>query len=213
MDVEERYRLVTRNAEEIVTEEELKKMLATKGSPRAYIGFEPSGLVHLGWALVAAKIRDLVDAGFDVVVFMADWHAYINDKLGGDIERIRLCARYMQDAFESLGVPRDKVTYVLASQIMESTEYWGLLMKVGKVTSLSRVKRAMTIMGRKEDDDRHGSLDLRWHGPAEGSHAGPRGGGEASLEGPGGAAHPPAARPARRQPHGPHRQQDVQEPP
>ena len=83
---------------------------------------------------------------------MADWHAYINDKLGGDIERIRLCARYMQDAFESLGVPRDKVTYVLASQIMDSTEYWGLLMKVGKVTSLSRVKRAMTIMGRKEDD-------------------------------------------------------------
>ena len=149
MDVEERYRLVSRNAEEIVTEEELKQLLATKESPRAYIGFEPSGLVHLGWALVASKIRDLVDAGFDVIIFMADWHAYINDKLGGDIERIRLCANYMQDAFESLGVPRDKVTYVLASQIMDTTEYWGMLMKVGKVTSLSRVKRAMTIMGRK----------------------------------------------------------------
>ena len=152
MDVEERYHLVSRNAEEIVTEEELKKLLAIKESPRAYIGFEPSGLVHLGWALVASKIKDLVDAGFDVIIFMADWHAYINDKLGGDIERIRLCARYMQDAFESLGVQRDKVTYVLASEIMDSTEYWGMLMKVGKVTSLSRVKRAMTIMGRKEDD-------------------------------------------------------------
>ncbi|HPP44391.1 MAG TPA: tyrosine--tRNA ligase [Methanomassiliicoccaceae archaeon] len=152
MDVEERYRLVSRNAEEIVTEEGLKKLLAEKESPRAYIGFEPSGLVHLGWALVASKIKDLIDADFDVIIFMADWHAYINDKLGGDIERIQLCARYMQDAFESLGVPRDKVTYVLASEIMDSTEYWSKLMKVGKVTSLSRVRRAMTIMGRKEDD-------------------------------------------------------------
>ena len=85
MDVEERYRLVSRNAEEIVTEEGLKKLLAEKESPRAYIGFEPSGLVHLGWALVASKIKDLIDADFDVIIFMADWHAYINDKLGGDI--------------------------------------------------------------------------------------------------------------------------------
>ncbi|NLI74272.1 MAG: tyrosine--tRNA ligase [Euryarchaeota archaeon] len=152
MNVEERYHIVSRNSEEIVTESELKELLATKDSPRAYIGFEPSGLVHLGWVLVASKIRDLIDAGFDVIIFMADWHAYINDKLGGDIERIRLCARYMQDAFESLGIPRDDVTYILASQIMDSIEYWEMLMKVGKVTSLSRVRRSMTIMGRKEDD-------------------------------------------------------------
>ena len=152
MDAEERYRLVARNAEEIVTKEELEALLATKDSPRAYIGFEPSGLVHLGWALVASKIKDLVDADFEVLVFFADWHAYVNDKLGGDIDRIRLCARYMVDAFESLGVPRDRVNYLLASKIMDNTEYWGTLMKVGKVTTLSRIRRAMTIMGRKEDD-------------------------------------------------------------
>jgi len=152
MDAEERYRLVARNAEEIVTKEELEALLATKDSPRAYIGFEPSGLVHLGWALVASKIKDLVDADFEVLVFFADWHAYVNDKLGGDIDRIRLCARYMVDAFESLGVARDRVNYLLASKIMDNTEYWGTLMKVGKVTTLSRIRRAMTIMGRKEDD-------------------------------------------------------------
>lgn len=151
MDAEERFNLLARNAEEIVTAEELKNVLATNPSPRAYIGFEPSGLVHLGWALVANKIKDLVDAGFEVVIFFADWHAYINDKLGGDIERIRVCARYMEDCFEALGVPRDKVRFVFASEIMDMG-YWEIVMKVGKVTSLSRIKRAMTIMGRKEDD-------------------------------------------------------------
>jgi tyrosyl-tRNA synthetase len=86
-----------------------------------------------------------------MTIFFADWHAYINDKLGGDINRIRTCATYMQDCFEALGVPRDKVKFVLASEIMDIT-YWEKVMKIGKVTSLSRIKRAMTIMGRKEDD-------------------------------------------------------------
>lgn len=151
MDTEERFNLLARNTEEIVTVEELKKILETNPSPRSYIGFEPSGLVHLGWVICANKVKDLVDAGFDMTIFFADWHAYINDKLGGDIERIRICAKYMEDCFEALGVPRDKVNFVLASEIMDIT-YWEKVMKVGKVTSLSRIKRAMTIMGRKEDD-------------------------------------------------------------
>ena len=80
MDVEQRLALVTRNTEEVVTDEELRKLLTEKEEPTAYIGFEPSGLVHLGWVLVAQKIRDLTDAGFRVTIFWADWHAYINER-------------------------------------------------------------------------------------------------------------------------------------
>ncbi len=152
MNVEERMALVTRNAEELVTEEELRTLLAEKEEPTAYIGFEPSGLVHLGWVLVAQKIRDLTDAGFKVTIFWADWHAYINDKLGGDLENIRTCARYMQDCFLALGVPADKVEFRYASELVSEVEYWETVIKVAKVTSLSRVKRAMTIMGRSEDE-------------------------------------------------------------
>ncbi|MDI3482296.1 MAG: tyrosyl-tRNA synthetase [Candidatus Methanomethylophilaceae archaeon] len=155
MDLEERFRILTRNVEELVTEDELRGLLSklsSKNSPRAYIGFEPSGLVHIGWLICASKIRDLVDAGFQVTVFWADWHAYINDKLGGDIDNIRTCARYMEDCFEALGVPRDKVEYRYASDILNDMRYWEKVIKIAKVTSLSRVRRAMTIMGRSEDD-------------------------------------------------------------
>lgn len=153
MDIEQRYELITRNAEELVTEEELKALLSKENyQPTAYIGFEPSGLVHMGWALVAAKIRDLCEAGVKVIIFWADWHAYINDKLGGDLENIRTCARYMEDCFKALGVPEDKVEFRYASEILDSIDYWELVIKIAKVTSLSRVKRAMTIMGRSEDE-------------------------------------------------------------
>ncbi len=152
MNVDERLALVTRNTEELVTEEELRALLTEKEEPTAYIGFEPSGTVHLGWVLVAQKIKDLCDAGFRVTIFWADWHAYINDKLGGSLENIRVCARYMQDCFIALGVPQDKVEFKYASELCSEIEYWEKVIKVAKVTSLSRVKRAMTIMGRSEDE-------------------------------------------------------------
>lgn len=152
MDAGKRYELVVRGSEEVVTEDELKALLAENKAPKAYVGFEPSGLVHLGWVLVASKIKDLADAGFETTVFWADWHAYINDKLGGNIGNIRVCAAYMQDCFTALGVPADKVKYVYASDILGDIEYWEKVIKVAKVTSLSRVKRAMTIMGRGEDE-------------------------------------------------------------
>ena len=152
MNVDERLALITRNTEEVVTDEELRALLAEKDEPTAYIGFEPSGLVHRGWVLVAQKIRDLTDAGFKVTIFWADWHAYINDKLGGDLENIQACARYMEDCFLALGVPKDKVEFRYASQMVSEVEYWETVIKVAKVTSLSRVKRAMTIMGRSEDE-------------------------------------------------------------
>ena len=152
MDVEERYALIARNTEEIITPEDLMEVLRNKSSPTGYIGFEPSGLVHIGWMVTAQKVKDFVDAGFTFIVFLADWHAYINDKLGGDINNIRICAEYMKDCFEALGLPRDKVEYRLASQIMDDIDYWETVMKVGKASSLQRVKRAMTIMGRTEDE-------------------------------------------------------------
>jgi len=152
MDVDERYALIARNTEEIITPEDLMEVLRNKSAPTGYIGFEPSGLVHIGWMVTAQKVRDFVDAGFTFIVFLADWHAYINDKLGGDINNIRVCAEYMKDCFEALGLPRDKVEYRLASEIMDDIDYWETVMKVGKASSLQRVKRAMTIMGRNEDE-------------------------------------------------------------
>lgn len=152
MDADKKISLISRNAQELVTEEELRTLVSTKSEPTAYIGFEPSGLVHLGWVMVASKIKDLADAGFKTTVFWADWHAYINDKLGGEIENIRTCARYMEDCFEALGVPKDKVTYRYAYELLDNIDYWEIVIKVAKVTSLSRVKRAMTIMGRSEDE-------------------------------------------------------------
>jgi len=43
LDLEQRISLVTRNAEEVITPEEMRLLLETKTKPRAYWGFECSG--------------------------------------------------------------------------------------------------------------------------------------------------------------------------
>ena len=82
----DRYEKLVANTEEIVTKDELKIVLQ-KSKPRGYIGFEPSGTVHLGWKICTNKIKDFIECGFDFTVLLADWHAYINDKLGGILRR------------------------------------------------------------------------------------------------------------------------------
>jgi len=43
LDLEQRISLITRNAEEVITPEEMRLLLETKTKPRAYWGFECSG--------------------------------------------------------------------------------------------------------------------------------------------------------------------------
>ena len=142
---------LTANIEEIVTPEELKKAIE-KDKPKGYIGFEPSGSVHLGWKICTNKIKDFIECGFDFTVLLADWHAYINDKLGGNIEKIKLCGKYMEDCFAAMGVDKTKIKFVYASEYVSDPDYWEIVLRTSKATTVARVKRAMDIMGRDADE-------------------------------------------------------------
>jgi len=151
LNVDEKLKLVERNTEEIVTFEELRSLLKEEGfKPKAYWGFEPSGLMHLGTGLVCGyKILDLVEAGFDFTIFLADWHAWINGKLGGSMENIRFCGEYLREGFTALGLTPDRVHYRWASELAEKSEYWETLLRVAKNVTLPRVSRALPILGRQ----------------------------------------------------------------
>ena len=150
MDLEERLSLVTRNTQEIVTPQELRTLLETEAKPRAYWGFESSGLMHIGMGLVcASKIKDMIKAGFDFTIFLADWHSWINNKLGGNMENIHLCGEYFKECFTALGIKPDSVRYMWASDLAKDIEYWEKVVRIAKSVSLQRTWRALPIMGRE----------------------------------------------------------------
>ncbi|WFO75664.1 tyrosine--tRNA ligase [Desulfurococcaceae archaeon MEX13E-LK6-19] len=151
-NINARLELITRNAVEIVTLDDLKRVLEDVEKPKAYIGFEPSGLVHIGWLIWMYKIRDFVEAGLETYILEATWHAYINDKLGGDMDTIRKAARFVRKVLEALGINVSKIKFVDAEDLISDKTYWELLIKSAKHVSLARVKRALTIMGRKASE-------------------------------------------------------------
>jgi tyrosyl-tRNA synthetase len=114
-------------------------------------------MMHIGQGLVCtSKIQDLIKAGFHFIVFLADWHSMINNKFGGDLEKIRTVGRYYKHCFTSLGVPEDKAEYVWASELAEKSDYWEKVLRIARATTAQRVLRAIPIMGRdmqsKEND-------------------------------------------------------------
>ncbi|MHA1686565.1 MAG: tyrosine--tRNA ligase [Candidatus Heimdallarchaeaceae archaeon] len=154
MTVDDKLKLITRNAEEVIKEDEIRKILEEKSKPRAYIGFELSGQVHLGTGVVCGnKLKDFAKAGFETIIFLADWHSWINNKLGGDMDKIHLAGEYFQKAFESLGLTGSNVKYIWASELVEDVSYWEKVVRVAKASTLSRVLRTLPIMGRKSEGD------------------------------------------------------------
>ncbi len=152
MDPITRLEMIKRNTLEIVTENELREALETGRKLKGYLGFEPSGVFHIGWFVWAYKFRDLVDAGVEMILLAATWHAWVNDKLGGDMELIHAAARHVTRVLELIGVDMSRVRVVYAEELVDRKEYWARVLRIAKSTSLSRIKRALTIMGRRADE-------------------------------------------------------------
>lgn len=155
MDEESKIELVKKGTTlEILTVDELRTLFQGNKHPKHYIGFEISGRVHLGTGLCTAlKVKDFLAAGIKPTIFLADYHAWINGKLGGDLEKIQEVAKgYFKHAFISLGLPEDKVDYVLASEIYNN-DYWKEVLRISKSTTMARMLRCTTIMGRTGGKD------------------------------------------------------------
>ncbi len=158
MDNEERFNLITRNLEEVLTPNDLKELIE-KGVPlKHYIGFEISGKLHIGSAILGMmKVRDYQKAGVDTSIFLADWHTWINNKLGGDKEKIRKAAEYFKEVFRAsiklLGGNPEKLRMISGSDLYHNNDkYWETVIEIAKHTTLARALRSITIAGRKEKE-------------------------------------------------------------
>ncbi len=144
--------IITRNTEEIVTKEELEALINSKKEPSAYVGYEPSGKIHMGHVLTVNKLLDLQQAGFKITVLLADVHAYLNEK--GTMEEVRKIADYNKRCFIALGLDEKKTRFVLGSSYQLSPEYSLDVLKLARSTTLNRAKRSMDEVSRDAENPR-----------------------------------------------------------
>lgn len=143
--------------EEILTEDRLRQYLEEGIKLKHYIGFEISGFVHLGTGILSMqKVADFQKVGVETNIFLADYHSWINKKLGGDLDTIRKVAGgYFKEALKwslkCVGGDPEKINFILGSELYEKLglEYLEYVIKVAMDMSLARARRSTTIMGRK----------------------------------------------------------------
>src|SRR3989344_1170118 len=144
MDIQEKISLISNNTVEVVTQEDLKKLLETNKKPIAYCGYEPSGEVHLGHLVTITKLTELEKAGVKVKVLLADWHAFLNRK--GDWALIHKTAKEWETVFNQLGLKNAE--YVLGSSFERKSEYIDDVLSLSSHVTINRGMRSMQEVSR-----------------------------------------------------------------
>lgn len=143
MNTEEKIELIKRNTQEIVSEEELKKLLREKKNPRVYCGYEPSGPMHLGHFVTITKLMDLEKAGFKVVILLADIHALLNRK--GNESEIKKEVERWKKTIKAIGINAE---IVLGSDFEFKKEYQTDVMKLSQSSTIQRGLRSIQEIAR-----------------------------------------------------------------
>ncbi len=139
---------------EVIGAEDLPKILTSGETLYTYDGFEPSGQMHIAQGVIRAiNTNKMIEAGFIFRMWVADWFGYLNNKMGGDMERIKKVGKYFIEIWKAVGMNLDKTEFLWTSDFISQKEYWELVMKVTKSSSLRRVLKTVEIMGRTETDE------------------------------------------------------------
>ncbi|GFP78725.1 tyrosine--tRNA ligase [Phtheirospermum japonicum] len=156
--LKERFDIVRSVGEECIQEDELERLLANKPQPICYDGFEPSGRMHIAQGVMKAiNVNKLISAGCKVKIWVADWFAQLNNKMGGDLKKIQVIGQYLIEIWKAIGMDIEggQVEFLWSSEEINSRahEYWPLVMDIAMRNKLPRILRCCQIMGRSEKDE------------------------------------------------------------
>lgn len=103
----------------------------------------------------AINVNKITKCGGVFTFWIADWFALLNNKMGGDLEKIRVVGRYFVEVWKAAGMNLSNVRFLWASEEINARadEYWGRVMDISRTNNITRIKKCCTIMGRGEGDE------------------------------------------------------------
>lgn len=92
----------------------------------------------------AINVNKLTSAGCKVKIWVADWFAQLNNKMGGDLKKIKIVGQYLIEIWKAVGMDLNgKVEFLWSSDEINSraSEYWPLVMDIARRNKLPRIMR------------------------------------------------------------------------
>ena len=143
MNIKGKIELIKRNTQEILREKDLDKVLKGKNLS-VYCGYEPSGEIHLGHLVTLTKLLDFQKVGVNVIVLLADWHAWLNKK--GDWDFLNKQVKSWEKGIKAAGLR--KARFVKGTDFQRKKEYIDEVMLMALETTVNRGLRSMQVVAR-----------------------------------------------------------------
>lgn len=159
MDANQRLALIKRNTQEIVTEEELVKLLKKKKSPAVYLGTAITGKPHIGYFMWVLKLADFLKAGFKVKLLLADIHGAL-DNCPWDLldKRYEYYSIVIPAMFESVGVDIKNFEIVKGSDFQMSKKYIFDVLKMSTFASVHDCHKAASEVVKQSENPKLSGL-------------------------------------------------------
>ena len=143
MNINERKELIERNSVEVLNKEEMDEVLKKK-KLQVYCGYEPSGEIHLGHLVTLMKLLDFQKAGINVVILLANWHAWLNKK--GDWTFLEKQMKLWEQGMKAAGL--NKAKFVKGTDFQRKEDYINDVMIMALDTTVNRGVRSMQTVAR-----------------------------------------------------------------
>jgi tryptophanyl-tRNA synthetase len=131
------------------------RLSAPTDRPRTFSGIQPSGVVHLGNDLGAIRNYVRLQAEYEAIYCIVDYHALTSTHDGGVL---RARTREMAASLLALGLDPERCSLFVQSHRPEVTELAWLLMTVTPVSWLERTPTYKEKKRDQPDDVNHGLL-------------------------------------------------------
>lgn len=143
---EEQYEWISKNLQEILNADIIKKHLDTQEQPlKIYWGTAPTGKPHCGYFVPMIKLAHFLKAGCKLTVLVADLHAYL-DNMKAPLEVVNYRAKYyefiVKSILKSINVPTDQLEFVVGSSYQLKPDYTMDLFRLSNIVSQNDAKRA-----------------------------------------------------------------------
>ncbi|KAL7273679.1 Tyrosine--tRNA ligase cytoplasmic [Rhizina undulata] len=143
---QEKIELITSGLQEILKRNLLVDVIEKEGRPfKIYWGTAPTGRPHCGYFVPMVKIAHFLRAGCEVKILLADVHAFL-DNMKAPLELVSHRAKYyeliVKSVLTAIGVPIDKLIFVLGSSYQLTPKYTMDLFRLSSLVTEHDAKKA-----------------------------------------------------------------------
>jgi len=143
LSVDEKYKLITRNLQEVIGEAELKEKLKSKKEISIYWGTMPTGSISIAYFFPMLKIADFLKAGLRVKILLADLHAALDSVSWVLLEkRYNYYERAIITILKTIGVDIKKLEFVRGGDFQLKPEYMYDVLRLSSLSSVHDAKKA-----------------------------------------------------------------------